>query len=80
MDAQTLQRFFMWCTIIDGGILLLWTALFTIAPGLVYRTQKRWFPMSKEVFNLVMYSFIGLFKIFFLVFNVVPFIALLIVG
>jgi hypothetical protein len=47
---------------------------------LVYRMQSKWFPISRETFNVVIYSFLGLFKIVFLVFNLVPYVVLLIVG
>ena len=80
MDIQILTTFFMWYTIIDGGILILWTVFSVFAPDLVYRTQSKWFPIPRETFNVVIYSFFGLFKIVFLVFNVVPYMALLIVG
>ncbi len=80
MDLQTLTTFFMWCTIINGGMLILWAAFCVFAPDLVYRTQSKWFPIPRETFNVVIYSFLGLFKIVFLVFNVVPYVALLIVG
>ena len=79
MDLQTVTTFFMWCTIINGGILLLWTVFSVFAADLVYRTQSKWFPIPREIFNVVMYSFLGLFKIVFLVFNAVPYVALLIV-
>ncbi len=80
MDIQTLTRFFMWCTIMNGALLLLWTAFCLFALDLVYRTQNKWFPIPRETFNVVIYSFLGLFKIIFLIFNVVPYVALLIVG
>ena len=80
MDIQTLTSFFMWCTIINGGLLVLWTIIYLLAPNLVYRTQSKWFPLPRETFNVVFYSFLGLFKVFFLIFNVVPYVALLIVG
>ena len=80
MDIQTLTTFFMWCTIINGVLLLLSITLFMLVPDLVYRTQSLWFPIPRETFNVVYYSFIGLFKIVFLVFNAVPYIALLIAG
>jgi hypothetical protein len=70
----------MWCAIIDGALLTLWITMFMLAPDLVYRTQNKWFPLPRETFNVVFYSFLGLFKIVFLVFNVVPYVALLIVG
>ena len=73
-----LTTFFMWCTLINGGILVLWTMFFMLAPDLVYRIQGSFIPISRETFNVAMYGFIGLFKILFLVFNVVPYVALLI--
>jgi hypothetical protein len=46
----------------------------------VYRMSSKWFPASRDAFNVVIYSFFALFEIVFLVFNVVPYVALLIVG
>ena len=80
MAIQTLTTFFMWCTIINGALLALWITMCIVAPDLVYRTQKIWFPISRETFDVVMYSFLGFFKIVFLIFNLVPYLALLIVG
>ena len=80
MDIQTLTTVFMWCSIMNGALLLFWITMCISVPDLVYRTQSKWFPIPRDTFNVVMYSFLGLFKIFFLVFNVVPCIALLIVG
>lgn len=80
MDIYTLTAFFMWCTIINGALLILWTIMCMAAPDLVYRTQSKWFPIPRETFNVVIYGFLGLFKIVFIVFNVVPYVALLIVG
>ena len=80
MDIQTLTSFFMWCTLINGALLILWSTLFLFAPDLVYRTQRKFIPITREFFDMVMYGFLGLFKMVFIVFNLVPFIALLIVG
>ncbi len=80
MDIEAFTRFFMWCTIINGALLVLWTIMLILAPNLVYRTQSKWFPIPQATFDVVIYSFLGLFKIFFLTFNVVPYVALLIVG
>lgn len=79
MDIQTLTTFFMWCTIVNGTLLVLWTAMCMAAPDLVYRIQSRFFPIPRETFDLVIYCFLGVFKIFWLVFNAVPYVALLIV-
>ena len=80
MALQTLTTFFMWCTILNGALLVFWTILCMSAPDLVYRTQSKWFPIPRETFNVIIYSFLGLFKIFFLVFNLVPYLALLIMA
>ena len=69
----------MWCTIMNGALLALLLTMCLLAPDLVYRTQRIWFPIPRETFDVVLYSFLGLFKIIFLVFNVVPYIALLII-
>ena len=80
MDLQTLTSFFMWCTILSCGLMALWASIFTLAPGLVYRMQSRWFPLSREAFDTFFYGFLGMFKIFVIIFNAVPWVALLIVG
>jgi hypothetical protein len=79
MDIQTLTAFFMWCTVINGALLVLSATVFMLAPEFVYRMQSKWFPISRETFNVVFYSFLGLFKILFLIFNVIPYVSLLII-
>ena len=80
MDIPTLTAFFMWCSIINGGFIIFVAAMCMGAPDFMYRTQTRWFPITRETFNVAIYAFLGLFKIFFLVFNIVPYLALLIIG
>lgn len=76
MELSTVMAFFQWCTLLNGSLLLLWAAWCVFAPDLLYRMQTRWFPMSRETFNVVTYAFLGVFKLFFVVFNLVPFLAL----
>ena len=78
MDIHMLCAFFMWCTIINAGLLILMSLILTFAGDWTYRLHAKWFPMPRETFNAVIYSFLGLFKIVFLVFNLVPCVALLI--
>jgi hypothetical protein len=80
MDIPTLKSFFMWCTIINVGLLLFWTLMYFVAKDLVYRIQSKIFPLQKETFTVVFYCFLGLYKIFVMIFNIVPFIALSIIG
>jgi hypothetical protein len=79
MDIITLKAFFLWCTIING-IMLLFTPLMCIfAADLIYPIHSRLFKVSRETFNTMVYSFIQLYKMLWLVFNVVPWLALLII-
>lgn len=80
MDTETLTNFFMWCTIINGSIYTLWAMFLVFTPDLVYRIQSKFFPMPRETYNIVIYSFLGAFKLFFMFFNVVPYVSLLIIG
>ncbi|QDT98202.1 DUF6868 family protein [Gimesia aquarii] len=80
MDTQTLTTFFMWCTIFNGGVLILWTFFFMFAPDYVYRLQSKWFPLPRETFDVVIYSLLGLFKLVFIAFSLVPYLALLMIG
>lgn len=79
MDIQTLTAFFMWCTIINGATLGLSIAMLVSAPDFLYRIQNKFLPIPRESYDVVIYAFLGVFKIFILVFNLVPYLALLIV-
>lgn len=79
MDIDTVTAFFMWCTILNVGLLALSFLMCALAGNWVYRMHGKWFSIPRETFNTAMYSFIGLLKIFILVFNLVPYVALLIV-
>ncbi len=80
MEIRVIRDVLMWCAIINSGVLLFWFVLFALAGDWMYRYHNRWFPMSREAFNVVHYSGMGLFKLAVVLFNLVPFIALLIVG
>ena len=77
MDIHMLRIFFMWCSIINAGLLIITSLILTFAGDWTYRLHTKWFPMPRETFNAVTYSFVGLFKLVFLVFNLVPYAALL---
>ncbi len=80
MAIQTLTAFFMWCTILNFALLSFSSLMCIFVSDRVYRIHSKWFPISREAFNVAIYSFIGLYKIFVIFFNLVPYIALLIVG
>jgi hypothetical protein len=80
MDLPTLTRFFQWCTILNGGLLIFWSLCLMAMPDFVYRLQTKFFPMSRDTWNTVMYCFLGFMKIVVIVFCVAPWVALLIIA
>jgi hypothetical protein len=80
MDIVIVRAFFLWCTIINGGLLIFSFLICACAGDWIYRMHSRWFPISREAFDVAIYSFLGLFKIFVLAFNLVPCLVLVILG
>lgn len=80
MTVELLRSFFMWCTIINGGLYLLAVLMCTFATDWVYKMHSYWFPLPRESFNTAIYAFIGAMKLFVLMFNLVPYIALVIIS
>ncbi len=80
MDIQALTPFFIWCTVINATLLVFWITVCFLAPDQVYRIQYRFFPLPRETFDVVLYSFLGVFKIAFLFLNFVPTVVLLILA
>lgn len=80
MTIDTLREMLLWCFVINFGILLWWFLFFTFAHDWVYRFHGKWFKLSRDQFDAIHYAGIAFFKICIFVFNLVPYIALHIVG
>ncbi len=78
IDLKLLTDFFLWCTLINGGVLILWTLLIVFLPDLIYQSQVRWFAIERGRYDAIMYSLLGLFKLLFIIFNLTPLLVLLI--
>ena len=71
--------FFMWCTIINVGLLLFSFVMFWAGRGWIYKMHSKFFNISEEHFNAMWYLILGLYKIGIILFNFVPYIALRII-
>lgn len=80
MNLALLRSFFLWCTILNAIVLLLMFLIFAVAGEWVHRMHGRWFPLSREAFNTVFYSFLGGYKLLVVFFNLVPWLVLVILG
>jgi hypothetical protein len=79
MGIDTLREFLGWCSIINFSILMWWFAFIALAHDWVYRLHTRWFSLSVERFDAIHYAGMAFYKLLWLVFNIVPYLALLII-
>lgn len=80
MTLDTLREMFLWCTVLNYGLLLVWFLLFTLAHDRLHRLHGRWFRLLPEQFDVVHYSGMAMYKIAVVIFNLVPYLALRFVG
>jgi len=80
MDMELLKAFFMWSAIINM-VLFTYVTLMCVALGdWIFKIHGKLFSLERKTFNTVVYSFLGFYKIVVIVFSLVPWLALLIVG
>ena len=80
MDVQMLTTFFMWCTLLNVGLMIISFIMLVVAGDFVYKMHSKYFAMTRESFNASLYLIIGLYKIAVFVFNLIPWVALLIMS
>lgn len=76
MNIETVRAVFLWCTVINYGLIIVWFLLFLLPHEWMYRLWGRWFRMSPQQFDAVNFAGIALYKVGVLLFNLVPYIAL----
>ena len=79
MTIDMVRNALLWCFVINAGLLLWWFLFFTLGHDWVYRVHGKWFKLSVEKFDAIHYAGMAFFKIGIIVFNIVPYFALLIV-
>ena len=80
MTLEVIRSALAWCTLINWGLMLWWFLFFTFAHDLMYRIHSKWFNIPVEKFDAIHYAGIAFFKILVFMFNLVPYLALRIVG
>jgi hypothetical protein len=80
MDIEILTAFFMWCSIINIGLLFVSFLLWMVASDWIYALQSKWFPMPRQTLNVVFYCWFGFYKIIVYMFNIVPWVVLKIIA
>jgi len=80
MTLETIRAVLAWCTVINLGLFLWWFLFFALAHDWMYRLHGKWFKISVEKFDALHYAGMALFKMGLLLFNLVPYLAMRIVG
>jgi len=80
MSNQMLRDFLLWSAVINYGLLLWWFLVFILAHDWMHRFHGRWFRLPVEQFDAIHYTGMAVYKIGIILFNLVPYIALLIVA
>jgi hypothetical protein len=80
MTLYDLTEFFKWCTIINFSIFAFSCIVFLFNPTIAYKVHSKLFIISEGTVNIAIYSFLGLYKILIIFFNLIPYINLLIIA
>ena len=76
MSIAMIRKSFLWCAVINYGILLVWFLFFIGAHDWMYQFHGRWFHLSVEQFDMLHYAGMAIFKIGIMLLNLVPYGAL----
>ena len=76
MTIEFIRHFFLWSTIFNYGILLVWFLVFVFAHDVLRRMHGRWFHLPVEQFDALHYGGMGVYKIGTLLFNLTPLLVL----
>ncbi len=80
MNIVTLREVLLYCTIINFGGLALWGLFFLLPHEWLYRLWGRVFRLPAEQFDAINVAGMVFYKLAILLFNLVPYLALRIVG
>jgi len=80
VTLDQLTCLFMWMTIINVAALTLTSVLIMLLKDVMCRMHAKLFGIPEQTVATAAYAYLGAYKILVLVFNIVPYIALEIVG
>lgn len=82
MEKLFLKELLGWSLLINFGILLWWVIMLKIAHDWIYSMHRWWGfkNLSAEKFDEIQYSGMAFYKLLIFVFNVVPYLAMVIIA
>jgi hypothetical protein len=80
MTIETVREIFGWMTLINVSVLCIWFLMILFAHDWLYQWHSRWFTLPIERFDSIHYAGMAVFKLALWLFNLTPYLALVIVG
>ena len=75
-SSETLREFLGWCTILNVGLLVFSSVVMMLMRGPISRLHGRIFGLGKMDVSRAFYQFLAQYKIAIILFNLVPYLAL----
>jgi len=76
ITIENLRTLLGWCTVLNVGMLAVWSLAFAFARDLVFKVHTRWFRISEERFDEIHYTLMGYYKLAVFLFNLAPYLVL----
>ena len=80
MTMYEIREMLGWCSAFNIVMLTVMFVLVTVMRPWVYKMHSKMFPITESQFNIAIYSFFGFYKVVVYVFNIIPWVALCIMG
>ncbi|MDF0535864.1 hypothetical protein KDN34_14230 [Shewanella yunxiaonensis] len=80
MSLEQITALFQWMALINIGLLSLSAVLAAAFKPLLFKLHGQLFGLEPRQISAVIYGFLGFYKVLILVFNLVPYLAMLIVS
>lgn len=80
MTIETIRAFLGWCAVINVGLFMLSSILIIAIRGTVSRIHGKMFNLDEKYISQVYFQYLGQYKIVIIVFNIVPYFALKVMG
>ncbi len=77
---ETIREFLGWCSVINSGLLIFSSILIILVRGPVSRIHAKMFDLDESDTRRAYFQYLGQYKIAIIVFNIVPYFALKIMG
>ncbi len=79
MNTEMIQDFLLWCLLINLGIYIYSVIASILLREFMARTHEKMFGVSKETAFKAIYTYLAAYKLLIIVFNLVPWLAMVII-